>query len=64
MTMTSHEKYVRYLERADNQEVIDFLNGSELCFSCHTNVYEYVTEDKVNHGIISGCPICHRSFCD
>lgn len=64
MTMTPHEKYVLYLERADNQEVIDFLSGSKTCFSCCANVYEYLTDYDVEHGIISGCPICHRSFCD
>lgn len=62
--MTSHEKFIHYVDRADRGQVVDFLSGTENCFSCYANVYEHVTEDKVKHGIISGCPVCHRSFCD
>lgn len=62
--MRSNEKYLIYNQRADNGEVIDWLDGSKHCFSCGTNVYEHVTENKVMYGSITGCPVCHRSFLD
>lgn len=56
--------YNIYQERANNGEVIDWLDGSKRCFSCGENVYDNLTEHKVMYETITGCPVCHRSFVD
>lgn len=56
--------YNIYQERANNGEVIDWLDGEERCFSCGENVYEHINEHKATYGSITGCPSCHRSFVD
>lgn len=62
--MRSDEKYHYYQERANNGEVLDWLSGSRTCFSCGADVYDNSTEQEVMYGSITGCPVCHRSFCD
>lgn len=62
--MTPNEKFLKYQERVENGGTIDFLSGSQYCFSCCCNVYEYVSEGVIKNGTITGCPICHRTFCD
>lgn len=57
-------KYEVFQNRVKKGEVIDWLTGSKRCFSCKSNVYDNVSEDVVLHGTITGCPVCHRSFCD
>lgn len=56
--------YNIYQDRANNGEVIDWLDGSKRCFSCGENVYEHISEHKALYGSITGCPVCHRSFVD
>lgn len=56
--------YNIYQERANNGEVIDWLDGSQRCFSCGENIYDHITEHKVMYETITGCPVCHRSFVD
>lgn len=54
-----------------------FAPSSGNCYNCHENIY---TEKEVTHGdrthsvgisvekatneLITGCPFCHRSYCD
>ena len=56
--------YNIYQDRANNGEVIDWLYGSEKCFSCGENVYKHISDHKALYGSITGCPVCHRSFVD
>lgn len=62
--MNAQTKYNIFQDRADNGEVIDWLSGSKNCFSCHRDVYEGVSDKDAELGTITGCPYCHRSFCD
>ena len=48
-----------------------FAPPSGVCSSCGKNVYQnYETDGKVtwgwvgDRGLVTGCPHCHRSFCD
>lgn len=34
------------------------------CFSCGRQIYEEITLKKAKTDLITGCPWCHRSFCD
>lgn len=62
--MSPQEKEELYKSRAQSCEVIDWLDGDNQCFSCHKNVYKYVDDYTVKNGMLTGCPICHRSFVD
>lgn len=62
--MTPSEKEVFYHIRANNHDTIDWLSGQNQCFSCYKNVYEYIDDDTVKTGMITSCPVCHRSFVD
>lgn len=62
--MTPSEKHELYRSRARSCDTIDWLDGHNQCFSCHKNVYEYVDDYTVKKGMITGCPVCHRSFVD
>lgn len=62
--MTPLEKEELYKSRANNDDTIDWLYGQNQCFSCHKNVYEYIDDDTVKTGMITGCPVCHKTFVD
>lgn len=52
------------LRRANRDAfVIDFSPCSGICWSCGTDLVEYFG-DKYETVWISGCPKCHRSYCD
>ncbi len=44
-----------------------FAPSSGVCWKCHQNIAEgenAITLEKLGDYIITGCPHCHRSFCD
>ena len=34
------------------------------CRYCHTNIWEHISLEKASNHLITGCPVCHRSYCD
>lgn len=34
------------------------------CTSCHHQIYSKINHDEASNELITGCPICHRSYCD
>ena len=40
-----------------------FVPGDGICFSCHKQIYEKITEEVAATEHITGCPICHRTYC-
>lgn len=34
------------------------------CISCRKNIWEYISLEKASTELITGCPICHRTYCD
>jgi len=42
----------------------DFAPKNGICYSCHRQIYQYISEKKASTELITGCPICHRSYCD
>jgi len=47
-----------------------FAPNSGICWKCNRNIYQnYIIGDRISHGksgeeFITGCPHCHRSYCD
>ena len=40
----------------------NFANGG--CFSCGRDIYTLISVEEAGRSLITGCPVCHRSFCD
>lgn len=34
------------------------------CYSCGTQIYNEYDHDYVSNNLITGCPHCHKSYCD
>ena len=34
------------------------------CIYCHTNIWKHISLEKASNKLITGCPVCHRSYCD
>lgn len=54
-------------------EAPDFAPSNGVCWKCHNNIYKpiknrgYVsgiTTEKAKTELVTGCPHCHRSYCD
>ena len=65
--MTNEEKYKKYSEWCRSKNLPNFVPPSGKCFSCHQPVFEE-TEHTAGYPeegeFITGCPHCHRTFCD
>ena len=35
-----------------------------ICFSCHQQIYEMIPWTEAASKLVTGCPVCGRSFCD
>ena len=46
-------------ERAPNFAPID-----GFCWSCGTQIYNHISKEEARSELITGCPHCHRSYCD
>lgn len=34
------------------------------CWSCGRNIYAKISVERAGRELITGCPYCHRTFCD
>ena len=41
-----------------------FMSRSGLCWACHGQLMNYYSLEYVSNNLITGCPYCHRSFCE
>ena len=46
-----------------NHNVPNFA-GNGNCWHCGHNVYDDMTIEEVSSKLITGCPVCHHSWCD
>ena len=37
---------------------------ADLCHHCFSCAYDYLTDEQCAKEHITGCPVCHRTFCD
>ncbi len=42
----------------------DFAPSDGVCWSCNRQIYEVLSKEYVSTRLITGCPLCHRSYCD
>lgn len=48
----------------------NFAPANGICWKCHRNIYQnYEIDGHIHHGrdgteLVTGCPHCHRSYCD
>lgn len=33
------------------------------CINCGKNIWEHISLEKASNELITGCPICHRTYC-
>lgn len=43
-----------------------FAPSDGICFSCNHQIYRenQISVEEAKSELVTGCPICHRSFCD
>lgn len=41
-----------------------FAPGNGICWKCRKQVYNAITMESASTQLITGCPYCHRSYCD
>ena len=41
-----------------------FAPDDGICYACHKQIYSEISILQAGHTHITGCPICHRSYCD
>lgn len=56
--IASQEKYCK-----DNHDPL-FAPQDGFCHSCGKQIYVNGYEDRASNELITGCPHCHRSYCD
>lgn len=53
-------------EYCENHELPHFAPSDGICWSCHRQIYDEdrISVEEAKSELITGCPVCHRSFCD
>lgn len=65
MEMTAAEKFEAYKKHCKEQGLPNFVPSSGKCFGCHREVFaDYETKGADPDDFVTGCPHCHRTFCD
>lgn len=41
-----------------------FAPDNGVCWRCGVQIYHYITLERATNSLITGCPICHRSYVD
>ena len=41
-----------------------FAPASGMCWSCNRQIYNEIDVVRAANSLITGCPYCHRSYCD
>lgn len=36
----------------------------EECVFCGAHIWEVISDEKASNSYITGCPICHHTYCD
>lgn len=39
-------------------------DGEGNCLFCKKNIWEHISLEKASNDLITGCPVCNRSYCD
>ena len=48
----------------DTHKVPHFAPKDGVCWCCHKQIYTEITFEKASSELITGCPICARTYCD
>lgn len=46
------------------KEYPHFAPRSGICYACGSQIYETISVERASSDLITGCPLCHRSYCD
>ena len=74
MLLKSHEnefwndeikmKIKKQKEYCEEHNAPNFAPLDGFCWNCHTQIYNELDINRVSNEVITGCPHCHRSYCD
>jgi len=61
-TIEAHEEQTKYCEEKKAPHFAPHSN----CYSCGRNIYAEggISVEEARESLITGCPFCHRSYCE
>ena len=62
--MTNIEKIIAQRKYVKGNGLPRFAPCDGVCFSCHNQIYDGVSDKEAKDTLIVSCPLCNRSFCD
>ena len=62
LPLTSFDKFELQKQFCKENNIPLF--SAQICYSCQKDIYEHITEEKAKSTLITGCPVCNRSFVD
>lgn len=48
----------------EKEHLPHFAPSNGVCWSCHNQIYTEISLEKASTELITGCPICNRTYCD
>lgn len=58
------EKRLAQQKYAKEKKLPLFAPLSGKCWSCGRNIYNAISLEEASTRLITGCPYCHRTYCD
>lgn len=64
MTINVQEACAAQKKYCESRDLPHFAPIDGRCFACHRQIYDDISVETAESELITGCPICHRSYCD
>lgn len=63
-TPNNQDKINAQKEYCDKNNLPYLAPKNGLCYNCLQQIYMEIKFERAKNSLITGCPHCHRSFCD
>lgn len=64
MTINKDEAIEAQKQYCDEHEAPFFAPLNGICWSCKKQIFNIIPVETARSSLITGCPNCHRSYCD
>ena len=61
---TTQEKIEAQAAYWHKRQAPHFAPSNGICWRCGKQIYDLITVEEAATTLITGCPQCHRSYCD
>ena len=62
--ITAQRKFCKTNESLKCFDYEPFAPNDGVCYNCRKQIYDKITLESASKFLVTGCPHCHRSYCE